>query len=100
MWGHYLLFTAYTQVSTLNVWGNRSDRDLPIGRLATLLAPSFVPSEEIPTPLDENQRSYLPSNLLSSYLLTSYLLVTTGSTRTRGPACLVTTCFMACTMYD
>ena len=35
------------RVSTLNVWGNRKDRDIPIAQLASLLAPSFVPSEEV-----------------------------------------------------
>ena len=33
------------RVSTLNVWGNRKDRDIPVAQLASLLAPSFVPSE-------------------------------------------------------
>ena len=35
------------RVSTLNVWGNRKDRDIPVAQLASLLAPSFVPSEEV-----------------------------------------------------
>ena len=35
------------RVSTLNVWGNRTDRDIPLAQLAPLLAPSFVPSEDV-----------------------------------------------------
>ena len=47
------------RVSTLNVWGSRVDRDIPLAQLAELLSPSFVPSEDVPTPLDE-RRKLLP----------------------------------------
>ena len=50
------------RVSTLNVWGNREDRDVPVAQLAPLLAPSFVPSAEVETPLHE-KRWMLPLHL-------------------------------------
>ena len=44
------------RVSTLNVWGNRVDRDIPLAQLAEVLSPSFVPSEDVPTPFDEKRK--------------------------------------------
>ena len=47
------------RVSTLNVWGHRENRDVPLALLPELVAPSFVPSDESPTPLHEKRRTIL-----------------------------------------
>ena len=44
-------------MSTLTVWGHRDDRDIPLPLLAELLAPSFIPTEDEPTPFTSRSRA-------------------------------------------
>lgn len=50
------------RVSTLNVWGHRENRDVPLALLPGLLAPSFEPSDDAPTPL-HGKRRYIQLHL-------------------------------------